>query len=67
MKSGESHCTHEVASDVWREEEGRRRKRKKRKRKAVLIKSNNTLAGGEKCKAYGDIIFDLWQGRGYSA
>ena len=31
MMSGESHCTHEVASDVWREEGRGERKRKKRR------------------------------------
>ena len=52
MKSGETHCTHELASEFQRGGGGRGRregKRKKRKRKDVLIKSNNPhLAGGEK-------------------
>ena len=56
MKSGETHCTHELASEFRRRgrgrREGKRKKRKrkrKRKRKDVLIKSNNPhLAGGEK-------------------
>ena len=44
MKSGESHCTHELASDVrqggGRRKKRRRRKRKRKRRKDVLIKSN---------------------------
>ena len=45
MKSGESHCTHELASDVRR---GRKKEEGGRK-EDVLIKSNNPhLAGGEK-------------------
>ena len=45
MKSGESHCNHELASDVGRGGG----KRMKKKKKDVLIKSNNPhLAGGEK-------------------
>ena len=31
MKSGESHCTHEVASGVWPEGGRKGKKRKKRK------------------------------------
>ena len=60
MKSGESHCNHEPASDVQRGDRlssasltasdvwqgGKRRKKEK---KDILIKSNNPhLAGGEK-------------------
>ena len=53
MKSGESDCTHELASDVWREEGGGRKRKKEegrgRRKKDVLLKSNNPhLAGGEK-------------------
>ena len=58
MKSGETHCTHELASEVRQGGGGgRRRKRRKtrkrrkrrKRRKDVLIKSNNPhLTGVEK-------------------
>ena len=37
MKSGESHCTHELASDVWREEE-----KEEEEQKDVMTSKNLT-------------------------
>ena len=59
MKSGESHCTDELASDVWQGGGGmkKRRRRRRRRRKDILIKSNNPhLAGGEKPLTFGPLL-----------
>ena len=53
MNSGESHCTHELASDVWRE--GRQGRGRGEGGRHDIQKSNNPhLARGENMKHQGE-------------